>query len=125
MEVSTRSIGFTEAEREAFDRRQCRAQADFERMLAAGTPEGQERIAERMWERDVEQPRMQRRIAQARERKQLVAVVAPRSTARAREHRSTAARRASSSSTTSSADPGSSDPDPATRTAALPLGSAA
>jgi hypothetical protein len=113
VEVSTRSIEFTEAEREAFERRQRRAQADFERMAAAGTPEERERIAGMMWARDVEKPRMARRIEQARKPK-LAAIVRARPAPRRTNGRSGHPRAHATRSSAASGDsPDPGDPDPA------------
>jgi hypothetical protein len=131
MEVSTPTLQFTPAEREALEalRRQFspeelerlekqerRTQAAFERMAAA-TPEESDRIAGQLWAEQVERPRMVRRIAAAR-RPRLVTVVVPRIGQRGREQRPAATRRSSSSSSTSSADPG--DPAPASAPPGVP-----
>jgi hypothetical protein len=102
MKLSTRSIGFTEAERRAFEKRQRRTEALLQRM-ADSPPEESDRIAREFFHEIRTTAR--RRAQESR----VVAIITPR--ARHRERRPAGTRRTASSSTTSSTDPG--DPDPA------------
>jgi hypothetical protein len=108
VQLSGSTIKLTAAERAVLAKKERRAQAEFERMAAAATPEERERIAARLWFEQVERPRAARRIKAARRQTPArpVLMMRARTSAAPREHR------AASSSRSSGQDPGSDDPDP-------------
>jgi hypothetical protein len=107
LEASTTSIGFTPAEREAFEEQQRKMEAAIERMAAAVTLEESQRIGDQLWAEHVERPRAARRVETARR-------VAPSTTRPTRPGRVVVKRRSRSAKTgtPSRGDPDDGDPEP-------------